>query len=198
MKGFFIMKRFLLTALATSALVFAGASAFAAEQFALDPAHTNVVWKADHLGFSYPSGKFAQVEGTLILDEKKPEKSSVRVTLYPESIVTGNDKFNGHLSSADFFNVEKFTKAEFVSKSVEQTGDKTADIHGELTLLGVTKPLVLKAKLNKVGPNPFSQTKTAGFSATGVIKRSEFGMGWGLPNIGDDVQIDIEAEFVKN
>ena len=192
------MKQFLLTALTAGTLLMAGASAFAAETFTVDAAHTNIIWKADHLGFSKSSGTFNQLEGTLVLDQDHPEKSTVDITVYPASVLTGNEKFDGHLKSADFFNVEAFAKAEFKSTSVKKTGDKTADIHGELTLLGVKKPLVLKATLNKIGENGFTKAQTVGFSATTVIKRSEFGIQYGLPAIADDVAIEIEAEFVKN
>lgn len=191
------MKKLLLTTIATGSLLLTAAQANAAEHFTLDPAHTNIVWKANHLGFSSPSGKFVKVEGNLTLDQSAPQNSAVNVTIYPASIVTGNDKFDGHLSSADFFNVEAFPKAEFKSTSITKTGEETADIHGELTMLGMTKPLTLQAKLNKVGPNPFTKDQTAGFSATGVIKRSEYGIAWGLPNIGDEVIVEIETEFIK-
>lgn len=191
------MKTLLVTTLATGSLFFASAAAQAAEHYTLDASHTNIVWKADHLGFSAPSGKFTKVEGDLTLDEKHPEKSSVNVTIYPMSITTGNEKFDGHLRSADFFNVDAFAKAMFRSTSIKKTGDNTADIRGNLTLLGVTKPVTLKARLNKIAPNPYSQAMTAGFSAKAVIKRSEFGVNYGLPGIGDDVVIDIETEFVQ-
>ncbi len=188
------MKNTILKALAVSAISLCALSAQAAETFTLDPSHTNVVWSANHFGFSNPSGKFAKVEGTVTLDEAKPANSKLNVTISTASIVTGIEKFDEHLKSKDFFNAEKFPVATFVSDKVEVTGKDTAKVHGNLTLLGVTKPEVLDVKLNKIGENPMNKKKTAGFSATTTIKRSEFGMGYGIPNVSDDVKIAIEAE----
>lgn len=169
--------------------------AFAApEVYTLDPTHTNVVWHAGHLGFSTPSGKFADVKGTVTLDEEKPEQSSLDVTISTPSVLTGIPKFDEHLKSKDFFSAEQFPSAVFKSDKVVPGEGQTAQVHGTLTLLGVSKPLILDVKLNKIGPNPFNQKKTAGFSATTIIKRSDFGMVYGLPNVADEVKITIEAE----
>lgn len=187
------MKHLLLST--TAALLFAASGAHAApEQYTLDPYHTNITWKANHVGFSNPSGKFAEASGQFTLDEAKPENSSVTVTIKPGSVLTGIPKFDEHLKSADFFNTETYTEARFESTKVVKTGEKTAKVHGNLTLLGITKPVVLNVTLNKIGENPFSKQKTAGFSATAIIKRSEFGMNYGIPVVSDDVQIEIEVE----
>lgn len=170
------------------------ASAEAAETYTFDPFHTNLTWSANHFGFSNPSGKFATVTGTVTLDEAKPEASMVDVTVKTGSVVTGIDLFNEHLISEKFFDSAKFPTATFRSSKVELTGKDTATVTGDLTLLGVSKPAVLDVKLNKIGENPISKLKTAGFSAKGVIKRSEYGMNYALPNVSDEVQITIEAE----
>ena len=183
--------------LATLALTLFAFSASAAENFTLDLNHTNVYWKASHFGFSSPSGKFADVTGTLVLDEAKPENSNVKVLIKTASIVTGIPKFDEHLKSADFFNVLKFPEATFHSFKVEMTGKDTARIHGDLTLLGVTKRIVLDAKLNKVGDNLFGNY-VAGFSLKGIIKRSDFGMRTGLPGVSDEVALDIEVEAIRD
>ncbi len=190
------MKKTLL-ATAAAALVLTGsatASFAASETFVLDPNHTNVVWHANHFGFSTPSGKFADVSGKIMLDEAAPQDASVEVLVKTGSIVTGIEKFNEHLMSKDFFNVAEFPEAKFVSKSVEMTGDKTAKINGELTMLGQTHPLTLDATLNQIGEHPFSKKKTVGFSATGTIKRSEYGMNYAIPGVSDDVPLTIEVE----
>lgn len=185
------MKRFMLL----SALVLAfSAPAFAAETYNLDPNHTNITWNANHFGFSNPDGKFASASGTVVLDEADPVNSKVEVTVKTDGLVTGLPKFDEHLKSADFLNVVQFPEAKFVSTKVEVGPNKTAKVHGDLTLLGVTKPVVLDVKLNQIAPNPMSNVKTAGFSATTVIKRSEFGMNKYVPNISDEVQLTIEAE----
>lgn len=173
-------------------------AAFAApETYTLDPSHTNIYWKASHFGFSSPSGKFADVSGTLVLDEAKPENSKVKVIIKTASVVTGIPKFDEHLKSPDFFNVLKFPEATFSSFKVEKTGENTAKLHGDFTLLGITKRIVLDATLNKIGDNMFGN-HVAGFSLKGEIKRSDFGMRTALPGISDEVQLDIEVEAIRD
>lgn len=184
--------------LSTIAGLMLSSTAFAAPtEYVLDPTHTNITWKTSHFGFSSPSGKFAEVEGKLTLDEADPSASKVSVTVKPGSVLTGIEKFDAHLRSADFFNAEKYPTASFNSTKVELEGKDAAKIYGDLTLLGVTKPIVLHAKLNKIGVNPYSQKHTAGFSLTGTITRSEFGMAYALPGVGDAVLLDIEVEAVR-
>lgn len=189
------MKHSLYGILASTVIALSASSALAApETYTFDPMHTNITWHANHFGFSNPSGKFIQSEGTLVLDEEKPENSKVNVTIKPASVLTGVEKLDTHLKSKDFFDVEKFPAATFVSDKVEVTGKDTAKVYGTLTLLGVAKPAVLDVKLNKIGENPMDKAKTAGFSATTTVKRSEFGINYGLPGVSDDVKVDIEIE----
>lgn len=169
-------------------------SAMAADTYVLDPSHTNITWHANHFGFSNPSGKFAAAEGTVMLDEAKPENSSVKVTVKPASVITGIEKLDNHLKSKDFFDVEQFPSATFASTSVEVTGKDSAKVQGTLTLHGVSKPVTLDVKLNKIGENMMNKKKTAGFTASTVLKRSDFGINYALPGVSDDVRIDIEAE----
>lgn len=166
----------------------------AAETYNFDPSHTNILWHATHFGFSSPSGRFGIKSGTIMLDEATPANSSVDVTIDIKSLVTGISKFDAHLLSADFLDTGKFPNAVFKSTKVEVTGKDTADVYGDFTFHGVTKPVVLKVKLNKIGNNPMNNKKTLGFSASTVIKRSDFGVDKYVPNVSDDVRIDIEAE----
>lgn len=191
------MKR-LLAAAALSALVALPLSAQAAPvAYKLDPAHTAVVFIVDHLGFSKAVGSFNTVAGELSFDKDAADKSSLSVTIDTTSIDTNHAKRDEHLKSPDFFNVKEFPKLTFKSTKIEKTGDKTGKLHGDLTLLGVTKPVVLDVTFNKDGVSPASKQETVGFSARGTIKRSDFGMKYGVPNIGDDIQIIIESEAVK-
>ncbi len=186
----------LLKSIALGAAIFAAPvfSAQAAETYKFDPHHTSVIWSAVHFGASAPHGIFSNIEGDLILDEAAPAKSSFKLTIPVDKIATGIEKFDEHLKSKDFFNTDKFPTATFVSKSVEVTGAKTAKVTGDLTLVGVTKPVVLDVTLNQIAPNPMNQKKTAGFSATTTIKRSEFGINYAIPGVSDDVKLQIEAE----
>lgn len=188
------MKRILL---ATAAIVMFSlpVTAHAADSYQFDPMHTNINWRANHFGFSSPSGHFAIKEGSVVLDEAAPDKSTVNVTIDTASLATGFDKFDDHLKGEDFLNTDKFPDATFKSTKVEPAKDgKTAKVEGELTLHGVTKPVVLDVTLNKQGDHPMNQKKTVGFSATVTIKRSEFGIDKYTPGVSDEVQISIEAE----
>lgn len=166
----------------------------AAETYKLDPNHTNITWQANHFGFSSPSGKFNKSDGTLVLDRDNIEKSKLDVTIDTSGIVTGIEKFDGHLKSKDFFNVTEFPKAVFKSTSVKKIDNKNAKVNGNLTMLGITKPLTLKIKLNKEGENPMSKIKTLGFTASTKIKRSDWGLNYAIPGVSDEVKLDIEAE----
>ena len=177
------------------AIFFCTFSAHATEIYKFDTNHTNINWSANHFGFSSPSGKFTDVDGTLTLDEASPQNSLVEITIKTDSISTGNSKFDEHLKSKDFFYTEKFPTAKFVSTSVTPFGKTSAKVQGNLTLLGITKPVTLNVKVNKIGLNPINQRKTAGFSATTSIKRSQFGMEFGLPGVSDEVKIAIESEL---
>lgn len=164
------------------------------ETYKLDPSHTYIVWNISHLGFSTQSGKFADIDGTIILDDTKPEDSKVTVTIKPAEVVTGVPKLDDHLKAKDFFDVSKYPTATFVSDKITVTGKDRAKVYGTLTLLGVSKPLVLDVTLNKQGMNPMTNKKTLGFSAKASLKRSDFGMKYALPAVGDDVEMDIGAE----
>lgn len=180
-----------------STLTLASGALADAETYTLDNSHTNITWHVGHMGFSTPTGKFVNNEGTLVLDDKNPDKSKVKVTIkLSPGIQTTFDKFDKVLASKEFFDAEKFPDATFESDKIEVKGKHEAMIHGKLTMHGVTKPIVLQAKLNKIGDNPFSKKKTAGFSATTKLKRSDFDMGY-LTNMGidDEVKLDIEVEF---
>jgi len=177
------------------AIFFCIFSAHATEIYKFDTNHTNINWSANHFGFSSPSGKFTDVDGTLTLDEASPQNSSFEIIIKTDSVSTGNSKFDEHLKSKDFFYTEKFPTAKFVSTSVTPFGKTSAKVQGNLTLLGITKPVTLNVKVNKIGLNPINQKKTAGFSATTSIKRSQFGMEFGLPGVSDEVKIAIESEL---
>lgn len=176
-----------------STLLLASGAAQAAETYTLDSSHTNVVWRISHFGFSHPDGKITKVEGTLVLDQAAPEKSKVTVKFSPANLLTGVEKLDEHLKSPDFFDAGKFPDASYVSDQVSMTGKDTAKVSGILTLHGVSKPVVLDVKLNKIDKNMMGKM-TAGFSATTTLKRSDFGITKYLPNLGDEVDITIESE----
>jgi polyisoprenoid-binding protein YceI len=188
------MKRFLLRTITLFTFSFyLACPAYAANTYTLDSMHSYVIWHIDHFGFSSPSGKW-MVNGTLVLDDAKPQNSKVNVTIQVGDVITGIPKLDAHLKGKDFFDVSQFPTARFVSDKVVMTGKKTAKVFGTLVLHGVSKPVVLKVGLNKIGISPIDNKKTVGFTASTKIKRSDFGVKAYLPGLGDDVKLDIEAE----
>ncbi|MBY0423774.1 MAG: YceI family protein [Parvularculaceae bacterium] len=172
----------------------------AAGSYVSEAGHRYISFSYDHQGLSYPHLRWRDWTGALQWNPKDPTKSSIKVDIVTASIDTGVDKFDEHMKSADLFDVANFPSATFVSTKIERTGDTTGKITGELTIKGVTKPVVLDARINgaKFAPNRADPTKgkyKLGFSATTAIKRSDFNMGYAVPFVGDDVSIVIEAEF---
>lgn len=191
------MKPFFLRLLTLCSLFFI-LPAYAADTYTIDSSHTYVQWYINHFGFSNPSGKWMVAKGTLVLDEKKPQNSKVDVTIQMDEIDTGIIKLDEHLKGGEFFNVEQFPVATFISDKVILKGKDKALVRGILTMHGVSKPVTLDVKLNKLGYNPVINKMAVGFSATTLIKRSDFDMKSYLPGLGDDVKIVIEAEAVKS
>jgi polyisoprenoid-binding protein YceI len=167
------------------------------ETYTLDKPHTQVIFFVEHLGFSHSEGKFLDYSGKIILDRAHPENSSVDIVIPTASLNMDDAKWDEHMKSADFFNVEKFPEMTFKSTKVEVLSDNTANVTGDLTLLSVTKPVTLQVTHNKTGQHPMNGKTVSGFSAHGMLKRSDFGMTNGLPMVGDDVEIRIEVEAVR-
>ncbi len=182
--------------LLSSALLVAAAPASAETRtYALDSTHAHVQYAVDHLGFSTSRGAFRDVTGTLQLDADKPETAKLNVTIPLTSLDTFNAARDEHLKTADFFDVAKYPDMTFTSTKVQKTGPKTAKVTGDLTLHGVTRPVVLNVTLHKIGEHPVLKQPHAGFSATGTIKRSDFGVSAAIPFVSDAVQITLDAEF---
>ena len=181
-------------ALTSSKMALAQDASSTENKYTIEKNHTSVMWIADHFGYSKVSGKFTDISGEIVFDEKKPQDSSVQVEIKTDSIATGLPKFEEHLKSKDFFDVKTFPTAKFVSKKIIVDKKNNAQIVGDLTLLGVTKEVILKAEFNKSAPNPMSQKPTIGFSAKTTINRSDFGVKYAIPNIADKVELVIEVE----
>lgn len=187
------MKKLLLACAVTLGL---GVSAVQAEpvEYAFDPSHTSIEFYVNHMGFSNFQGEFQTFDGSLMFDDAQPQNSSVNVTIDANSIDTDVAALDKHLKSADFFDTAQFPNLTFKSKSIKITGENTGVITGDLTMHGVTKEIALDVTLNKFAPNPMTKKQAVGFSATGSLKRSEFGISTYVPNIGDEVKIRIETE----
>ena len=182
----------------TGLLAGAAIPAMAADSYKLDPSHASVVFKVNHLGYSNLWGRFNTVSGNFVLDQEAPANSKVEIVIKTESVDTNHQKRDDHLRSPDYLNAVEFPEMKFVSTKVEKTGDKAAKVHGNLTMLGVTKPVVLDAVMNSAGAHPFrKEVQMAGLSATTKIKRSDFGLTYSVPAIGDDLELFLEIEGIK-
>ena len=190
------MKKFVSLVIA-AALMTSSVAQAAVEKYAYDPAHTQLMFSVEHLGFSFSHGKFTKFSGGFEFDAEKPGESKVDVTVDTTSINMDSTEWENHLKGADFFNVEKFPTMTFKSTKAEKTGDKTGTLSGDLTILGVTKPVTLDVTYNKSGIHPYSKSYVAGFSATGMVKRSDFGMNYGLPGVADDDKLNIQVEGIR-
>jgi len=166
-----------------------------AQAWEFDKSHTRVGFTVDHLGFSTVVGDFRQFDGRVQYDPKQPAGLKVNFEIDTKSIDSGWAARDEHLRKADFFNVEKFPKMTFTSTAVKVLGDNKSQVTGNLTLLGVTKPVTLEVTLNKLDINPITKTQTAGITATTTIKRSDWGMTTYVPAVGDDIPVRIDAEL---
>jgi polyisoprenoid-binding protein YceI len=170
----------------------------AAGDYAIDPTHTNVFFRVAHLGFSGYMGRFNKIEGKVALDPKDLSKTALDVTIDAASIDINHEKLAAEIRDKDVLDVAAHPTITFKSTKLDQKDGTHGTITGDLTLHGVTKPVTLEVTLNGVGPHPMNQKPTMGFSATGTIKRSDFGVAKWLPNVGDSVQLIIETEMQKS
>lgn len=166
-----------------------------AANYEIDSAHTYPNFTISHLGFSTTHGRFDKTTGSLMMDQKAG-KGSVNVVIDASSINTGFLKRDKHLKSPDFLNVAEFPKITFKSTSVKFKGNG-ATVKGNLTIMGKSKPVTLDVARIKCGVHPFNKKELCGFDATTKIKRSDFGIKYGLPAIGDEMMISLQVEAIK-
>jgi len=168
-----------------------------AGDYRLDPAHSKITWSVDHLGFSTYVGQFSKVEGMVSLDPKAVGASKLDVTIDANSVGTLNPALDAHLKTADFLDTAKFPIATFKATKITATGARTADITGDLTLHGVTRPVTVAATFNQGGVNPMDRTYSLGFAGKATLKRTDFGITTYAPALGDEVTLTLEAELKK-
>ncbi|MBP6596514.1 MAG: YceI family protein [Arenimonas sp.] len=177
-----------------SALALSSLAAQAAGNFTIDPTHTQVQFTYNHMGFSNITGRFDQVESEFNLDTADLTQSSVSVTIPVSSISTGVEKLDAHLLGADFFNAAQFPTATFKSTAVTAAGEGKLAVAGDLTIHGVTRPVVMDVTVNKIGDHPMAKVPAAGFDASVTIKRSDFGVGAYVPMVSDEVRLALTVE----
>ncbi len=195
------MKKSLVFALAAALPLLASA---APENYTLDPYHTYPNFTVEHWGLSMMHGQFEKSAGKFSFD-RAAKTGSVELTIETASVNTG-DNVKGsrprsrdeHLRSADFFNAAEFPSMVFKSTKTTFAGDFPASVEGNLTLLGVTKPLTLTFERFKCGANPFNKKDRCGGNAVGKFKRSDFGMKTAVPAVGDEITLNVEFEGDKD
>ena len=193
----------LTTAVAIAVASFMGGPAWASDKYTLDPMHTFVVFKIMDVGYDHVVGWFTAVAGQLTFDPADVTKSSLSVTIKTASIDTHFAQRNKDLMSPDFLNVAEFPEMTFKSTSVKRTGDKNGKVTGELTLLGVTKPVTFAVDgPSAPGKDPWGNTRI-GLSATTKINRKDFGLAWNAALetggflVGEEISITLEVQFIK-
>lgn len=180
---------------AVFALVFATAAH--AETYMIEPSHTRAEYRVSHLGFSNMPGIFNDIKGKIEFDADKVNASVVEAIIRTDSVTMNNTVLDQKLKGRDFFNTQKYPVMVFKSTEIEKTGLDRGVMKGNLTLLGVTKPVTLKVKFNKKAWNKYQGVYAMGFTAWTSIRRSDFGMKYILPDVGDDVKIRLEVEALQ-
>ena len=162
--------------------------------YKIDPTHTATVFSWNHFGFSTPSANFTNIQGVIKVDNEKPANSSVEVTIPLSSVNTNVAALDKEFQEEAWFNAAKYPNITFKSTKVETKDKKHFKITGNLTVKGVTKPVVLNAILNKQGEHPMAKVPAIGFNATTSFDRSAFGIGNYVPNVGDKITVNITTE----
>lgn len=187
------MKKFLLSAALLAAVNAAGAQEVF---YDVEPTHTFVHFDVLHSGTSTNRGRFDTVEGSIMID-RQAQKGEASIVVRPASVNTGVEPYNDHLRHADFLHVDAFPTATFESSAFAFEGDKVASVDGTLTLLGKAQPVTLKAERFNCYESRHAKTEVCGGDFTTTLKRSDFGMNYGLPGIPDEVRVFIQIEAVK-
>jgi polyisoprenoid-binding protein YceI len=185
------MKRLALAALValTSTVAFA-----APVTYQIDPNHTQVLASWSHFGFSNPVANFGEASGAIVYDPQDLPASTVVVTLPLSGLNAFVPAFNEHLRSADFFEAEVYPEVTFRSTAVEAAGQGRLKVSGDLTIKGITRPVVLDATLNTAAEHPVAKRQAIGFDATTTVRRTDFGLGKFVPNVSDEVSLRITTE----
>jgi len=169
--------------------------AMSAQSWRIDEAHTSIGFKIDATGFPTTRGRFTHYTGRILIDFERPAKSFTSFTVDSGSVDAGSQSFNDFVKSAVMLDVAKFPTLSFTSTQVEKLDPRTARVTGNLTMLGVTKPITLTVN---VETDPSAKGRAVAFSATGTIKRSEFGMIFGIPLIDDALEVTVKTRALTD
>lgn len=188
------MKLIIALALLTGSVAFAQK----AQKFEIDPSHTSVVFKVDHLGFTDVYGRFNDVSGVVMMDEKNLKNSKVDLDIKAASVDTGVKKRDEHLNSPDFFNTKQFPKITFRSKSIKKVSDNKFEVTGEFNMHGKKNTITIPVEQTRTGKDPWGNTRT-GFKSNFSLKRSDYGMSFmqGENQVGDQIDVMIGLEAIQ-
>ncbi len=181
---------------ATLAALAAGPAIAAPETYVLDGSHTFPRFSYSHFGYSKQLSRFNKTSGTVMLDQAA-RTGAVDISIDLKSVDTGSEAFDGHIQGPDFLDTANYPTATFKSTKVTFEGDKPASVEGNLTIKGITRPVTLTVTSFQAKPHPMLKKDALGANATAVIKRSEFNAGKFVPNVGDEVTLDIAIEAIK-
>ena len=177
-------------------LIAASATSAFAQTYNIDPGHTYPSFEADHLGISVWRGKFNKTSGKVVLD-RASKAGTLDITIDAASIDFGHDKMNEHARGKDMFNVEQFPTITYKGKSIKFDGDRPVSVEGDLTLLGVTKPVTLVINKFKCIDHPMLKREVCGADASAEFKRTDFGLNYATPRFAPEVKLAIQVEAVK-
>jgi len=184
------------TLLVLGILVIFSVSAYAAETYKLDPAHTSIVYRVKYSGVTFVYGRFNGPTGTFVYDEASPAKNSIEMQVDANNIDTAVEKRDNHLKSPDFFNAAEHPLVTFKSTSVKKINSDTYQVTGNLTLLGNSRKLTVNAKHTGSGKDPWGNFRR-GFETSFTIKRSDFGMNFMLGGVSDEVEITVSVSGIR-
>jgi len=185
----------------TALALFAGTVHAKPEEFEIDEEHFSIAFQIQHAGLYDVFGMFTEGEGEFVFDEEALTISDIKIEIETDSVYTAHKKRDGHLRSGDFLNAREFPKITFVGTGSERTGDRTGRVTGDLTLLGVTRPVTLEVEFVSSGPYLFNRRQyRVGINAQTTIKRSDFGMTYALDNngVGDEVKLFLGFEAIRD
>jgi len=168
----------------------------AAQTYQIDPVHSSLVFRVKHMDTAFVYGMFTSMKGTVIVDEANPARSSINIEVDANSVNTNNQQRDNHLRSPDFFNTRQFPTITFKSTEVRRVNANTVQVRGDLTMRGVTRPITANVTLTGKGKNAQGRD-IIGFETTFTIRRSEFGIRYGLPSLGDEVRVTLSIEAMR-
>ena len=171
-------------------------SAYAAETYKLDPAHTSIVFRVKHLGVSHVYGRINGPTGSFVFDESSPSKSAIVMQVETKNVDTAVEKRDAQLKSPDFFNAGEYPLVSFKSKTVKKLKEAVYEVSGDLTLLGKTRPITVEVNATGAGKDPWGGFRR-GFETSFSIKRSDFGMDFMMGGVSDEVNLTVSVEGIR-